>query len=61
MTEQQKEAIRILNRVLEEERITEDEYFVLIGYVTGSQPPAPLYPYPWMTCYTSFTEEDGDE
>ena len=59
MTEKQKQAIQVLNRIKDlsgiraEEALTEEEYFLLLDFVVGKDNPVymPYYPtYPYITC-----------
>ena len=58
MTEKQKQAIQVLNRIKDlsgirvEDKLTEEEYFLLLDFIVGKDNPVyvPTYPtYPYIT------------
>lgn len=62
MTEKQKQAIQVLNRIRDlcgiraNEALTEEEYFLLLDFIVGNNPiyvPSyPTYPNPYITWYS---------
>lgn len=62
MTDKQKQAIKELNRLQYIEEISDDIYFLLLGFVVeGVQyVPAPTFPQPYPITYTSITTYKPD-